>query len=220
MGLTLQILQQQKLLMEDAKYLYGASGHCKVIIDILKSNNHDIGAIFDDFPKYDILEGIPVLEASKMIKSLSNEIIISIGDNSLRKKVVSKVVNPFFSAIHKTAVLSNNSLIGKGSVIMAGVIVNSSVEIGDHCIVNSGAIIEHDCVINNFCHISPNASLAGNVVIGEGTHVGIGAIIIQGIKIGKWVTIGAGAVIIKDIPDFVVVVGNPGKIIKHKKENE
>jgi len=220
MELIQQIPQQQKLLMENVKYLYGASGHCKVIIDILKSNNHNIGAIFDDFPKYNILEGIPVLDSSMIMKSLSNEIIVSIGDNSLRKKVVSKIVNPFFLAIHNTAVLSSSSRIGEGSVIMAGVIINSSAEIGDHCIINSGAIIEHDCIINDFCHISPNASLAGNVVIGEGTHVGIGASIIQGVKIGKWVTIGAGAVIIKDIPDFVVVVGNPGKIIKHKKENE
>jgi len=64
-------------------------------------------------------------------------------------------------------------------------------------------------------HISPNASLAGDVYIGEGTHIGIGAVIIQGLKVGKWVTIGAGAVVINDIPDFAVVVGNPGKIKKY-----
>jgi acetyltransferase EpsM len=62
--------------------------------------------------------------------------------------------------------------------------------------------------------------LAGNVTIGEGSHVGIGATVIQGITIGKWVTIGAGTVIIKDIPDYAVVVGNPGKIIKYNNENE
>jgi acetyltransferase EpsM len=36
----------------------------------------------------------------------------------------------------------------------------------------------------------------------------------QNIRIGKWVMIGAGAVIIRDVPDFAVVVGNPGRIIK------
>ncbi|MBX9807224.1 MAG: acetyltransferase, partial [Flavobacteriaceae bacterium] len=54
----------------------------------------------------------------------------------------------------------------------------------------------------------------GNVTIGEGAHIGIGATIIQGITIGKWAVIGAGAVIIENIPDNVVVVGVPGKIIK------
>ena len=58
------------------------------------------------------------------------------------------------------------------------------------------------------------------VFVGEGTHIGINATVIQGIKIGKWATIGAGSVVIKDIPDYAVVVGNPGKIIKYNIENE
>jgi acetyltransferase EpsM len=53
------------------------------------------------------------------------------------------------------------------------------------------------------------------VQVGEGTHIGIGACVVQGIKVGKWATIGAGAVIIKDVPDYAVVVGNPGRIIKY-----
>ena len=56
--------------------------------------------------------------------------------------------------------------------------------------------------------------MAGNVAVGEGTQIGIGAAVIQGVTIGKWATIGAGAVIIEDVPDFAVVVGNPGRVIK------
>ena len=52
---------------------------------------------------------------------------------------------------------------------------------------------------------------------GELSFLGIGATIIQGIKIGKNVTICAGAVVIKDIPDNVIALGNPAKIIKSKK---
>lgn len=206
--------------MGKIKYLYGASGHCKVVLDILSTTNDFVEAIFDDFPKVDKLLGIPVVKSSSVNPSLLGEIIVSIGNNSLRKEIVSKIGIPFFTAIHKSAILSKNSKIGKGSVIMAGVIINSSADIGEHCIINSGSVIEHDCKINNFCHISPNASLAGNVEIGEGTHIGIGACVIQGVKIGKWVTIGAGSVIINDMPDFAIVVGNPGKIIKYNKLNE
>jgi acetyltransferase EpsM len=58
------------------------------------------------------------------------------------------------------------------------------------------------------------------VEVGEGTMIGIGAVIIQGIKIGKWTIIGAGAVVVNDIPDYAMVVGVPGKIIKYlKNEN-
>jgi acetyltransferase EpsM len=77
-----------------------------------------------------------------------------------------------------------------------------------------------DCKIGHFAHLSPGVALAGNVTVGEGTHVGIGSCVIQGITIGKWVTIGAGAVIIKDVPDYAVVVGNPGIIIKFNLQDE
>ncbi|MBA7557870.1 2,3,4,5-tetrahydropyridine-2,6-dicarboxylate N-acetyltransferase [subsurface metagenome] len=52
---------------------------------------------------------------------------------------------------------------------------------------------------------------------GELSFIGIGTTVIQEIKIGKNVTIGAGSVVIKNIPDNIIVVGNPAKIIKSKK---
>lgn len=203
-----------------AKYLYGASGHCKVIIDILKSNNETLDAVLDDYPKIEKILDIPVKPAFQEVLSLSDNIIISIGDNSIRKKIVSNIKASFFTAIHTNTILSESSKINIGTVVMAGVVINSSVEIGKHCIVNTGAIVEHDCKIEDYCHISPNVSLAGSVSVGEGTHLGIGSCVIQGIKIGKWVKIGAGAVIINDVPDYAVVVGNPGKIIKYNKSDE
>lgn len=201
--------------MEETRYLYGASGHCKVIIDILKNNNINLKAIFDDKPKNNQIADIPVVEASS-IKDVNNgQIIVSIGDNKIRKQIAEKIRLPFFTAIHPTAVVSENSKIDVGTVVMPVVVINFGAVIGKHCIINTGAIIEHDCKISDYVHISPQAALAGNVTVGEGTHIGIGVSIIQGIKIGAGVTIGAGAVIINDVPDFAVVVGNPGNIIKY-----
>lgn len=214
------MLSQQNDLMENFNYLFGASGHCKVIIDVLKSNNIIVNAIFDDKPKLNTLIDIPVHETSKIAILPHGKMIVSIGDNKIRKKVVSKIKVSFFTAIHVNTIISENSKIGEGTVIMAGCIVNSDTKIGKHCIINTGAIIEHDCKISDYVHVSPGVSLAGNITIGEGSHLGIGACVIQGIKIGKWVTIGAGTVIINDVPDYSVVVGNPGKIIKYNIINE
>ena len=73
--------------------------------------------------------------------------------------------------------------------------------------------------MDDFVHVIPNAALAGGVQVGEGSHIGISAYVSPGKKIGKWVTVGAGTVIINDIPDYAVVVGNPGRIIKYNNEN-
>ena len=186
-------------------YLFGSSGHCKVIIDIIiKSNLEVIEGVFDDNPESDKMGELPVYKTDSL--------------DFFQNK--SLITTNYLTAIHPSAVLANIVSVGEGTVIMAGAILNPDVIIGKHCIINTAAVVEHDCVLSDFVHISPNASLAGNVIVGEGSHVGIGAIVIQGVKIGKWVTIGAGAVIINDIPDYAVVVGNPGKTIKFNSQNE
>ncbi|MEC4050892.1 acetyltransferase [Flavobacterium sp. SUN046] len=200
--------------------LYGASGHCKVIIDICENCNLAIKAIVDDNPKSKVILGREVLKSDTINLKIEDCLLISIGNNKVRKLLSNQLKVNFLKLIHPRAVISNYSNIGEGTVVMAGVVVNPEVTIGKHCIINTSSIVEHDCKIYDFVHISPNVSLAGGVIIGEGTHVGIGVSVIQGVKIGKWATIGAGAVIIRDVPDFAVIVGNPGKIIKFNQENE
>lgn len=203
--------------MENSVTLYGASGHGKVIIDILNSNGIKIKSVIDDNPKSESILGIPISKTNDFDMSSLGSTIISIGNNKVRKKLSNTIMADFIVAIHPTAVISPNTFIGEGTVVMARVAINPDVSIGKHCIINTNATIEHDALIADFVHICPGVSLAGNVTVGEGTQVGIGAVVIQGISIGKWVTIGAGAVIVNDIPDNAVVVGNPGKIIRYNQ---
>jgi len=201
--------------------IYGASGHSKVIIDIAKSRDISIDAIFDDNLQLTEVSGY------KVVHKLSDELlmrgtVLAIGDNKIRKKVAKKFEGEFHNGIsHSSAVLASTVVLGVGTVVMANASVNAEVIIGNHCIINTGATVEHECQLGDYVHISPNSALAGDVIVGEGSHIGIGGVVIPGVKIGKWVTIGAGAVVLEDIPDFAVVVGNPGKIIKYNYlENE
>ena len=197
--------------------IYGASGHGKVIIDIIESTGETINHVFDDNKNITSLLGKTVTHALNN-EILESETIIAIGANKIRKKVAEIFKGRIADAIiHKSAIISPNSNLGRGTVVMSNACVNASAKVGKHCIINTASTIDHDCVLGDYVHVSPNSAIAGNVEIAEGTHVGIGAVVIPGIKIGKWVTIGAGAVIIKNIPDYAVVVGNPGKIIKFLK---
>ncbi len=194
--------------------LYGASGHAKVILDILKRNKIPVTAIYDDRAPFSLIDyQVSKFDWQNIRKD--DEYLISIGRNTTRQILSKKLNNVRFGqAIHPQSIIDQTVTIGEGSVVMGGAVINSSVKIGKHCIINTTASIDHDCMIGDFAHISPNATLSGNVQVGEGTHIGAGAVVIQGIKIGKWAMIGAGAVIIRDVPDGVTVVGNPGRIIK------
>jgi acetyltransferase EpsM len=205
--------------LENLYAIYGASGHGKVIIEILEKSGITIYKIFDDDSTKESILNYLVSNDKKVLKETNLKWIIAIGNNYIRKKVVESEKLNCGYAIDKSANISINTSLGTGTVVMPGVCINSSTAIGIHSIINTSAVLDHECMISDYVHISPNATLCGRVSVGEGTHIGAGAIVIPGIKIGRWVTIGAGAVIIKDIPDFSTVVGNPGKIIK-LKENE
>lgn len=192
-------------------YLYGASGHAKVIIDILQSQNIQIEGLFDDNETINELLDFPVFHSMKK----EVELIVSIGDNKIRKKVVEKLHDVHYqTAIHASSVVSDYATIDGGTVVMQGAIIQSCATIGKHSIINTGASVDHDCSISDFVHISPHATLCGNVSVDEGSWIGAGTTIIPGVKIGKWCVIGAGSVVTKDIPDFSLAVGNRCKVIK------
>jgi sugar O-acyltransferase (sialic acid O-acetyltransferase NeuD family) len=196
-------------------YLYGASGHAKVVIEILEQSQQKIAGLIDINPTISNLLDYPVYSSLEEAEADVCEIIISIGDNRIRKKIAEGLSIDFANAIHSSSNISVRAKIAAGTVVMAGASINVNTVIGKHVIINTNCSVDHDCVIDDYVHISPNAALAGNVTVGEGTHIGIGACIIQGVTIGKWATIGAGAVIINDVPDNAIVVGNPGRIIKY-----
>ncbi|WP_396150067.1 acetyltransferase [Flavobacterium sp.] len=206
--------------MDNKVTLYGASGHGKVIIDILESMGVEIDCILDDNPNLHRILNYSIAKPAVKDVEYNRQVIFSIGNNAVRKMLSEKMNCTFAKAIHQSAIISAHSEVREGTVVMAGVIINPDTVVGKHCIINTGAVVEHDCVIADFVHLSPNVSLAGNVHVMEGAHIGIGASVIQGVRIGKWATIGAGAVILKDVPDYAVVVGNPGKIIKYNTKNE
>lgn len=195
-------------------YLFGASGHAKVIVDILSSQGIKVKAFFDEDEEKKSLWNIAVKGKTKDFVDDGTDCLVSIGNNKTRKKVAEQLSANFGKGIHATAVLGSHIEIGEGTVIMPRTVINADTKIGKHVIVNTAAGIDHDCIISDYAHIAPNASICGGVQIGEGTLIGAGATIIPLIKVGKWCTIGAGAVINSDIPDYSIVVGNPGKIIK------
>lgn len=201
--------------------LYGASGHAKVVADIVSAmpGLEIVGFVDDNASKQHKTVGrFPVLGGEEVLAELSRKgiegAIVGIGRSQVRLQKADVLESKGFklvTAIHPTAVLAPDVQIGPGTVIMAGVVVNAGARIGRHVIVNTGATVDHDCVLEDGCHLSPGVHLAGNVSVGKGSHVGIGACVIQNLRIGEWSTVGAGAVVICDVASRQTVGGNPAK---------
>lgn len=204
-------------------YLYGASGHAKVILDILKACDIKMEGLIDDNPSVNELMGFPVFHNRLDL----HPVIVSIGNCDIRRKVVEKIAQTlnatpfdaavFGTAIHPSAIISESAHIGVGTVVMQGAIIQTCAQIGRHCIVNTGAKIDHECVIGDYVHIAPGVTLSGDVQVGDGSWIGVGSTVIQGVRIGRNVMIGAGSVVVRDIPDGCTAYGNPCKVRKTEK---
>lgn len=201
-------------------YLYGASGHAKVILDILKACDIKMEGLIDDNPSVNELMGFPVFHNRLDL----HPVIVSIGNCDIRRKVVEKIAQTlnatpfdaavFGTAIHPSAIISESAHIGVGTVVMQGAIIQTCAQIGRHCIVNTGAKIDHECVIGDYVHIDSGTILSNNVTVGNDAWIGTGSIITQGIHIGNNVVVNAGSVVDKDIPDGCTAYGNPCQVRK------
>jgi UDP-N-acetylbacillosamine N-acetyltransferase len=191
-------------------YIYGASGHGRVVADIALACGFESIVFVDDgtnlYPNFD---------------AITNDapIALAIGENKTRKKVYEKLLACGFeiaTLIHPKALISRSATLDVGTVVMANAVVNPHAKIGCGVILNTACVIEHDCVIEDFTHISPSVCLAGDVHVKELSHVGIGSCAIQGVVIGRESLIGAGSVVLKDIEDEKVAYGNPCRVMRSR----
>ena len=211
--------------MPNKVWLYGAGGHAHVVEDVLRDLNVAVAGRFDDnrdliaSNRDQILPGIGV-DGGGEFKRPDGAMIIAIGNCRVRAGLADKIGGPFFTAIQPDTNVSKSVTIGQGSVVFHRAVVQAMTTIGRHVIVNTGAKIDHESELSDFVHVAPGVTLCGNVRLGTGSFVGAGAVVIPGVRIGRWSVIGAGSVIISDVPDYAVVVGNPGRVIRFDKSQQ
>lgn len=194
----------------------GASGHAKVIADIvLKSGDELIGFLDDNAALPSDIIGYPYLGAIANYEKFADEcgFVIGIGNNIILKRIAESMDVRWYTAIHPSAQIAIDTQIGEGTVVMANAIINTSAFIGKHCIINTSAVVEHDNLIGDYVHISPNVSLCGTVKVGDLTHIGAGATITNNISICGDVIVGAGGVVVKNIDNQGIYIGIPASRI-------
>lgn len=204
-------------------FVFGASGHAKVVIDIIERQGaYQIRFLVDDNPelKGATFFGYPVLGGKEELLAERRGIrrgIVAIGSNRARVAVAGWLEQNGFelaSAVHPDASLGRGVAIGEGTVVMAGAVINTDSRVGRNVIVNTKASIDHDCLVCDGVHLAPGSTLCGTVRVGEGTFVCAGATVIPNLRIGAQVLVGAGSTVIRDLESCQVVAGSPARLIK------
>lgn len=131
--------------------------------------------------------------------------------------------------------LGTNVLIDYGCYIRYPwrVSIGSSVSLNRGCtIYASMKVSTAEIRIGNNVALGPNVILfgaghdytslslpdtAGNIVIEDNVWIGGGSMVLQGVTIGEGAIVGAGSVVTKDVPKYMIVAGNPARIIKKRE---
>lgn len=205
--------------MTERIFIYGASGHGKVVLDAARQQGLDVLAVFDDNPALagTFFMNCAVIGGRDALRSWCQRYagvtgIVAIGQNRARAAVAGWLVAAGFkltTVIHPRATVASDTEIGVGSVLMAGAVINSGTTLGNNCIINTCASVDHDCVIGDFTHVAPGARLCGNVRVGSGVLIGAGSTLLPGVVIGDHAVVGAGSTVIRDVPAGLKVAGSP-----------
>ncbi len=218
--------------MKEKIVIIGASGHARVIIDIVEQEGKYelVGLLDRDRLKGEEVLGYQILGKEADLPQIKEEYgitgaLIAIGDNFVRSRVAERLKGlvpelKFVKAIHPSASLAKGVTIGEGSVVMAGVCINSSSSVGRFCILNTRSSLDHDSVVGDFGSLAPGVTTGGNCQIGDFAAIGIGATLIHGVKVGEHAVVGAASLVMKDIPSFSVAYGVPATFIRTRKAGD
>jgi sugar O-acyltransferase (sialic acid O-acetyltransferase NeuD family) len=208
--------------------IFGFGNYISDIFDIIHNNGEKIKAVIINFnPSEKQLENIrrrisllqydvPLISLQDFQPSADESYIYGfhIGRDGVVSKLEETYRITFSNLIHPTAYIGSNVQFGRGVCIGPNSVIAPNVKIGNFCSINRACSIGHDTDLGEFTTINPGVAMAGMITVGDRTMIGIGAVIIDGIHIGKHSIVGAGAVVVKDVPDNVVVVGIPAKILR------
>lgn len=206
--------------------IVGAGTYGQVYAEYLKEEYEIVGFVDDNFMIHNTnINGIKVLgNFEYLLKEISKSIsiFVPIGNNKTRVNLLNKLIDSGFetpSFIHSNTDIHPSVNIGKAVYILSATNVMPLSSIEDFTMISMGVNVAHHTRIGEGSFLSQGSNIGASISLNKKTFVGIGSTIMTGVRtIGKSALIGAGSVVIKDVPDYAVVVGNPGKIIKYNNE--
>lgn len=204
----------------------GASGFGRESLDVIQAmQKHgaavELLGVVDDAPSEANLQRLAdrevpylgTIEEWLATDVSGSRFVLGIGNPGVRKRLAKRLESAglsAFSAIHPSALVGSESVLGPGAVVCAGSVLSTNVRLGRYVHVNPNATIGHDAVLGDFVSVNPASVVSGEVNLCEGVLVGAAATVLQNLTVGERTIVGAAALVTKDIPNDVVVKGVPG----------
>jgi len=138
---------------------------------------------------------------------------VSLGENVTIREFAWCQLTSHLSNPGESIEIGDNTYIGPRVILGAA----ASLKIGKNCQIGSGVnFIAENHQFSGSVEIIHQGVTRKGIVIGNGCWIGNNVIILDGVTVGDGVVIGAGAVVTKNLPENVIAIGNPAKILRYR----
>lgn len=196
--------------------IVGASGLAR---EVLAAGLGDaVGIVDDDASLHGTaLGGLPVLGGIDGAVARGERLLVCIGPGAARRRVVGRLraagvsEDRYAGFVAETARVGSTSSVGRGSILLDGVVVTAGVSVGRHVVAMPNCVVTHDDVLGDFVTLAAGVALGGGVRVGEAAYLGMHASVRQGLVVGAGATVGMGAVVLSDVPSGETWAGVPAR---------
>jgi sugar O-acyltransferase (sialic acid O-acetyltransferase NeuD family) len=191
--------------------LIGAGGHAHSCIDVIEQQGqyHIAGLVGMAEEMHDNHLGYQVIatddDLPQLVKQFKHALVTvgQIKSPDRRVQLFQRLAGLGFTmpiVISPLAYVSRHAVVGNGTIVMHGALINAGARVGINCIINTNALVEHDATVGNHCHISTGSIINGGTIIQQKTFIGSNAMISNNIEIGENNIVRGGGVVVRPLP--------------------
>lgn len=212
-------------------YIYCAGGFGKEVMDVARRKNSvthqwDYIKFVDDEFSIDDKYGAQVMRFDQVLADdgiEQAEFLIAAGEPVIRYKIRVKLEQAkvkFARLVDVSTVVADTANISDGVIVTPLCSVSSDAVLARNSCINTMSIIGHDVFIGENTVISSMVNMGGACIVGKDSYIGMGALIKENIKIGSNSIVGMGSVVYSDIPDGVIALGNPARVMRNNENQK
>ena len=211
--------------------IYGAGGLGREIL-ILATQINEVYHHWDKIVFVDDQVGVEFVEETEVYKFLDfaakfshedTQISIALGEPYYREKLATRVLMQGYelaTLVHPSVYIHKSTQLGSGCIICSGSFISCNSKICKNVLIQPHVNVGHDCVIGDHSVLSGFVNLGGHCTILERTYIALSVCIRDQVNIGFDTIIGMGSVVTKDIPDQVIALGNPARVMRRNEDHK